>query len=1084
MSISRKRVGSVSQRNDSPLPPLDIQSIQMPHNPCVVPPPPLTPSQNALALKTAALSSTKTLFQMASSLKKRLRMLDDFAPFLQQPPTAPQLDVVSHMCHVFRLGSSLCHIYNSLIPSFTNPSSPLYADLPSPAPLAYDFPAFMDTPDGVRNFAKKPGNKRACKRYIYDFINQMKQRYEEGRWHGEPWAVNELYGREGDDSEHESYDTSSLMKVFVTVEAMLDNLPDSCMSPISPTPTTPFGSSSQSLAAMGPMTSINPSARASYELAPSSGNGVISLDDSSTPPAVETPPQPSQPGNAIKTVEELVNSERQYVQELEILERNSAEILRAELVSAETCYSIFSNLRQILDFQRKFLIKLETEFEPIEERGQAAWVEGRWGRPFSTMEKEFECYGPYCANYMDAIQVVNSYMVNLMLGQNLPEDQRPCLHPERELQAFMIKPIQRITKYGLLLEAILNSTAKHEYAYRRELEEGIAAVRRIAADIDETTDIKHKQETVRDLVDRVDDWKGHDPGKFGSLYLDDQFTVSKADSPRDYHVFLFEKMMLCCKDIVPDKKAKSGKNSNMLRKDKTSSKSQIQQKPRLALKGRIFVSNITAAQLIPANPTEPYAPSRVQIVWSVPAKNGESDNDVEDSFIMSGRSEDQMKRWSEKVMELAVKARKKASERERARTDSRGYYQSQFAPPTPATDAQNPFSPATPGGANGYHYLPDEDDLDYQPPSGPTGLAIYGVPGVPFPGSASRRAQSQQSIPPAQAAELRTRAMTEDQNGPSMTQWRQQVPPLPQAPHLPRITSGASVAGSDSSWGTHGVAHVSSSQGASRRHPSQSRIDPDEYTSGPPGAYARYEHSSQRGHSRGGAALPAGAAAAAANGSLRNRSQSTPNVQAAMQAPLPPLPTSATHGPSSSTSSAWANANGGNVYPSGSATSSSTGVNSSSVPGGTTYFHRRASTGKRSSQESETTTETSETSSQSPRTPYTNTTSGDLRGATPVSRQNSQDAAQPVPTMLYIKVRCGESNFVIGMSSDFTFKMLYERVLKKLKNCSVRHATGVDQLVKIKWLDSDGDEVAIKTDADVHIMVLESADEQIQLIAA
>lgn len=33
MSISRKRVGSVSQRNDSPLPPLDIQSIQMPSNP-------------------------------------------------------------------------------------------------------------------------------------------------------------------------------------------------------------------------------------------------------------------------------------------------------------------------------------------------------------------------------------------------------------------------------------------------------------------------------------------------------------------------------------------------------------------------------------------------------------------------------------------------------------------------------------------------------------------------------------------------------------------------------------------------------------------------------------------------------------------------------------------------------------------------------------------------------------------------------------------------------------------------------------------------------------------------------------------
>ena len=37
----------------------------------------------------------------------------------------------------------------------------------------------------------------------------------------------------------------------------------------------------------------------------------------------------------------------------------------------------------------------------------------------------------------------------------MPESQRPCLHPERELQAFMIKPIQRITKYGLLLDVRL-----------------------------------------------------------------------------------------------------------------------------------------------------------------------------------------------------------------------------------------------------------------------------------------------------------------------------------------------------------------------------------------------------------------------------------------------------------------------------------------------------------------------------------------------------------------------------------------------------------------------------------------------------
>lgn len=245
------------------------------------------------------------------------------------------------------------------------------------------------------------------------------------------------------------------------------------------------------------------------------------------------------------------------------------------------------------------MIKLETEYEPIEEgSGSKAWAEGRWGRPFVTSESEFDCYGPYCANYLDAITVVNEQMPNLLRGQDLPESQRPCLHPEQELQAFMIKPIQRITKYGLLLDAILHATAKHDYPYRNELEEGAAAVRRIAAGINEVTDFKAKQATVRELLDRVEDWKGHELEKFGDLSLDDHFTVTKADQPREYHVFLFEKMMLCCKDIIPERSKKNSKNSSMLRKDKTASKSGMPEKRKVALKGRIFVSNIRQASVV------------------------------------------------------------------------------------------------------------------------------------------------------------------------------------------------------------------------------------------------------------------------------------------------------------------------------------------------------------------------------------------------------------------------------------------------------------------------------------------------------
>jgi cell division control protein 24 len=992
------------------------------------------------------------------------------------------------MLHVLRLGSSLCHVYNALIPAFTSPSSPLYADAPAPSRLDYDFPNFMESPTGVRNWAKKPEHAKVCQRYIYAFCTQMKLRKDEGRWYGESWAIHELWGRtKGDESECENYDTTGLMKVFQTVEAMLDHLPDSAMSPVSPTPTTPFGSSQSISAAIAPMTSMSghqtrlsypdgsyASLNSSTTLVNVSHMGAGGMDDPQSKSAsvehLHTPATDSSTDKAFKTVQELVNSERSYVQEIEILERFSVEILNADLVSPETVYSIFSNLRQILDFQRKFLIKLETEFEPIDEMGPDAWTEGRWGRPFVDMEKEFAVYGPYCANFMDAQKVVQTVHAHLMMGVELPEERRPCLNPATELQAFMIKPIQRITKYGLLLDAIQREAVKHDYRFLSELQDGIDAVKRVTLDIDETTAYKTKQATVRDLVARVDDWKGHDYERFGDLHLDDQFTVTKNDTPRDYHVFLFEKMMLCCKEVTPDKKTKSSKNNNMLRKDKTASKGQPPPKAKLSLKGRIFVSNITDARLLPAPVDEPFAPPRVRIMWSVPTTRNNGNNEeyvVEDAFIMTGRNEDQVKKWADKIMELAVKARQdqSAQEYQRAhrshmRTDShsrisdsqRTYWSSGFAPTTPGTEHSTFFAPQTPAHP-GYNTLHDEDDEDdehrFSQQDSLNGLAIYGVPGVPFP-SANRRAQSQQSIPPAAQAELRTRAMTEDQNGPSMTQWRQQPPPLP---HLPRVPPAGSAAASDASWGH--------SAGQSyRRQPSQSGGD-EVY--GAPAAYNRYDQHSGRGQRQPLPGMPPHP--------MRSRSTSSPNAYLPNEAPLPPLPHSA------AANGKWAGANG-NPYPTGSTSSSSTGL-ASAAPGGTAYFNRRMSVGKRSSQESET-TETSETSSGSPRTPYTNERSGDPRGATPVSRQNSQDA----PSMVYIKVRSGDANFVISMPSDVSYSMLHEKVVKKLRLCSGRHSSdGLDKMVKIKWLDSDGDEVAIKTDSDVQVMLMECTEGQIQLIA-
>lgn len=84
-------------------------------------------------------------------------------------------------------------------------------------------------------------------------------------------------------------------------------------------------------------------------------------------------------------------------------------------------------------------------------------------------EREFEVYEPFCANYLQALDLATAETANLQVRlagsrfvfapvADLPSSRSQgrsdldlILEPTRELPAFLIKPIQRITKYPLLL---------------------------------------------------------------------------------------------------------------------------------------------------------------------------------------------------------------------------------------------------------------------------------------------------------------------------------------------------------------------------------------------------------------------------------------------------------------------------------------------------------------------------------------------------------------------------------------------------------------------------------------------------------
>lgn len=145
---------------------------------------------------------------------------------------------------------------------------------------------------------------------------------------------------------------------------------------------------------------------------------------------------------------------------------------------------------------------------------------------------------------------------------------------------------------------------KDDYPFLAELQEGVAAAQRITAKINEEQRRAENLATVKNLEGRVEDWKGHHISNFGTLLLDDIFTVTKSDMDREYHVFLFEKIILCCKEFVPqgNQQKKVNKSNSILKKPGVPPPLNIpggaggkKRNTPLLLKGRIFLNNVTSA---------------------------------------------------------------------------------------------------------------------------------------------------------------------------------------------------------------------------------------------------------------------------------------------------------------------------------------------------------------------------------------------------------------------------------------------------------------------------------------------------------
>ncbi|KAH9486760.1 Rho guanine nucleotide exchange factor scd1 [Psilocybe cubensis] len=391
-------------------------------------------------------------------------------------------------------------------------------------------------------------------------------------------------------------------------------------------------------------------------------------------------------------IREMLETERKYVQNLEVLQSFSNALSQGNIVSQDTIHLLFPNLNKLLNFQRKFLISLEfTAQLPLQVQ--------RWGQLFLENEEEFSVYEPYCVNYKHATELMVDHERDLSSFNHI-------LNAKSELPALLLKPIQRVCQYPLLLESLVKALPPEVYEHHYELIRASESAKRIITKINEAQRRNENQEIVKDLAARVADWKGHHIENFGELVLHESFTVTKSDVDRNYEAFLFEKILILCKEATaPVNKRK--KNQAILKKSVSVATPQPQ-KPPLLLKGRIFIANVVSAK-----PTTPNRPNSypLGVYWK-------GDYEVE-SFTMHCRREEQMKQWQTAVTRLVTEA---ASRRIQLVAEQKinGVMRTQIGPtphtPTSLYSLSSDF--ATIGGRNRYSaYNEDEESNHYGPDS-------------------------------------------------------------------------------------------------------------------------------------------------------------------------------------------------------------------------------------------------------------------------------------------------------------------------------------------------------------------------------
>eukprot|EP01132_Coremiostelium_polycephalum_P000701 gene701-864_t len=250
-----------------------------------------------------------------------------------------------------------------------------------------------------------------------------------------------------------------------------------------------------------------------------------------TPRKLDLPPI-DQNSNFNKVLNEMIETEADYLEDLEIIIEYylfaMVELEKYKIVSAADISSLFSNVEELYEINKIIFNNLKNTI-PILEKGECPNVD----QIFFYVANKLQRYSLYLVNQEICLKTLKNVEKITQANYLFNQIKSIPIVKNLNLNSYLIKPVQRLCKYPLLLRELRKSVPEDDVFHRRDLERAAKLMEQIVSNINGRISNEEKIKHIKEQIGR----ENHDVLIGKKLFIqEEKVNLIKEKSNREYPI--------------------------------------------------------------------------------------------------------------------------------------------------------------------------------------------------------------------------------------------------------------------------------------------------------------------------------------------------------------------------------------------------------------------------------------------------------------------------------------------------------------------------------------------------------------------